>query len=1666
MQQSKLSILDLFEFHRKASRFSQPLNTKQQYPSSCTIPRPASKNYDVMTHTRYHARRHNRIKPMRGMLHLDIAQDMYESCGFEWLGSPNELSVHYSQSSFILFSMPSNGWNCWLHALILMATPDDYKTIVEKGLIDKCSFVHAYIQKHYAGLQYLFGAGLLMPYNSYCSGDYTQDELNKILERETPGLFGMDGHAYLKCSKGIDIRKQLTVSAKVLAQMIKDFPDYIGAKKYLLLGDDYIPLKAYRNYVQTWPERHSLMQIPASITPPRITLNPAQPLVVRPNPNPFVNNAYPSLAIDGGVLRFYPSNAGFCLAECTQMYMLLTTYPGSGIFFGLLEHISSSHQAYTLLDLDDNDIFFEVNPTPQVQAANLALYDRIVQRNDVSFRRHYNSRTLLHQSLATAHEVLSDLGIPFVNIADYNGTYNAIVVYQTGPTVFHCHLEMPILHELYYIERGPSAMTMPTMWCADDALTYDKAGVTKYPGLRNAIAGIRQLAYRVAGDSTMVTIEEIIYFITTHYNQTNNRNTSMVIEMQGEIVYANVPYAAGIKIDIYLKNNNGTHWERYIANSVPKSKKIMKDPDSLSVHSHDTVFDRPVMTVNLPRTLEDLAKVPLPDDDDDFSISTTVKTPVLKPEPSFDSVKYVRGGDGINRADKYYWFIDVPHHPGTYPFVLPSSEGGKVCHAEYYIENKIAKIRIHHPEGSYVQSHLGFVYATDRAGQADTTVNMLRIGDAVWKRTMQKGLPTTTQSTWVFAKQVINGHTRPVIETLNIKARSILRYAFLSHADRLSDYSKDSTKSVLDCQAFMKAVLKDDYDTGTLECATRLNKEVELLKDKITPEANKKVQHRSWYQRIIDVIPKEKVEYERARKRLQQIAPDYVSQLDAKYYFKRTTRAITYNMVKCSLLFGVSRTIYTQANKFCNKNLLSKIPFSPFTTPHHVSTIIKEQIFIPNRWSLKEIFYPCFNKPQNFKELLLKLSPIHRLQYVFSRLFGGEFITTEYMKYTHTEHRIKPFLKYGIAAFTTCLCTYGLYKFTTKLPSIISNKYVDYLFSRPLKWVHDILLKRASHYKQLRLQYGCLYCKGKTDSCWICDNAERTRVGKVGWIASDVGQELTAAKQCYPMHIDHRIKKDDLKKMTNYKKVITPDVPLIQIIEEAAERPIKETKVFKASITPNYLHDIKFNTVAPSTYAALLAMVTRQGTYPTQPDSEYLDKIGFLDIDIKFILQAIMTMKIPTEEEFLKTVHNSKRELYKRSLQAFHRCPKIRNTYDVFVKPGETGPNDVTKRKARVICNPDKSIVGPGTYANHLEMLVRKRYWLLRLEHDRLFAGWPKARRLIPFIHAMNAGSVRDQIEQVANTFKDPVLITLDIANYDASQSRKLFDLDFKIRRCLRILYALAGWNEKEIDEFMRFANSADADLRLYDKDNIHQPKVKRLSERILLAIFKAKQTTFSGDPLKTTLGNTERQLAIAFSIFKTAGIIDDVYAMASGDDMLILVERAVLNKALEALYAGYAKPGTTGTHGNGMILKEIMVNDNKGVFLSKTVILERIDGYIKVHYYREIERLIRTAEISVKATRENIPEDEFNYMITAQIEAQVKGDPVLAKVVHWRKKRLSHKKITKKNKTNFYKDPEALFKKETHTITHSNNAICAYYDEKYALLECAASPVDVLIRW
>jgi hypothetical protein len=704
----------------------------------------------------------------------------------------------------------------------------------------------------------------------------------------------------------------------------------------------------------------------------------------------------------------------------------------------------------------------------------------------------------------------------------------------------------------------------------------------------------------------------------------------------------------------------------------------------------------------------------------------------------------------------------------------------------------------------------------------------------------------------------------------------------------------------------------------------------------------------------------------------------------------------------------------------------------------------------------------------------------------------------------------------GYSFISSIISSYGTYKVLNSLIGHLGSRFRKFACSFSISLLVGIctysvlhLLKRALpsfHFvnpelslydktKSIRKGLGCQVCCGKFLHCRYCDYLPRkigstTQIIKQTIICGDLPSLCytianfefphhhrviegiskhtpqllaTMQKNRFPVPMDNTLQLSDTcpSKLNNYSGYTLPGFHTPeQMVEYIRTCAVKDIPMKNQTSLLSVYEDLRMNCIQPDIKSALTALFCRQGSYDVQPQSGYLDSIGFNYINKDLIIEAATNTLLVNSKDFIKQSEPRKRQIYQHSIDKFHDDPRLDNTYTVFAKAFEMAYK--TKR-GRIICGPSSKSKGITAWVNHNLIKIHKQYWRLLLDKDPLFKNVPHSRKIIPFIHGMSTSDIRLSLQTCFRTFKKLRMITLDIKGFDGSQNVQLLALDVAYHILVfRILCARMGFNYHQTESLLSHATTLEATLKLYIRDATMHYKIKKQSQRVLAAVFKAHQSVFSGNPYLTTLGNTNRQLRIIYALIQKCGLQDSVYAFASGDDMCIALEDDVYDTLISALNGCYAKEGTTGQYGSGMILKEIMTSTTSVKFLSKKLEVFGSGIDCTVEFYRDIPRFILTGG-SGKALP--IEPAMVNYMNTSQLESQCYGDPSLISHIEYRKKTMPHSKPSRRAWKIYLDNSEQHIINGIH-ITHENRDLskCLIRDQSYALLKSKAKTHEILL--
>jgi len=318
--------------------------------------------------------------------------------------------------------------------------------------------------------------------------------------------------------------------------------------------------------------------------------------------------------------------------------------------------------------------------------------------------------------------------------------------------------------------------------------------------------------------------------------------------------------------------------------------------------------------------------------------------------------------------------------------------------------------------------------------------------------------------------------------------------------------------------------------------------------------------------------------------------------------------------------------------------------------------------------------------------------------------------------------------------------------------------------------------------------------------------------------------------------------------------------------------------------------------------------------------------------------------------------------------------------YSLMVKSGEvyTSPNATfddgfilgVSERPRLIWNPSAS--GKGLI-NYLQGFV-----------------FPRLRQVCPeFVHGANSTVLKSMITSKVSRFTDPVSISLDGSAFDSTQFAELQDCVDR-----RFLHALLPYFEEILTKLVNkhhhhstpnvkelayqlveaaLCNKAQGFAVLPELANTGwclPPKFRAAARKALGAnignashehspyeVFVAEVTgtTFSGNPVKTTLGNTLR--SICYYKFLLKDFKNEL--MAAGDDVVIWVERADAPAAMHQIRMNTASNANAQTVGLGQIVKDIAMREWWDLdFCSKMFFYTKKSGFTML---RDIRKTLTT---------------------------------------------------------------------------------------------------------
>jgi len=309
---------------------------------------------------------------------------------------------------------------------------------------------------------------------------------------------------------------------------------------------------------------------------------------------------------------------------------------------------------------------------------------------------------------------------------------------------------------------------------------------------------------------------------------------------------------------------------------------------------------------------------------------------------------------------------------------------------------------------------------------------------------------------------------------------------------------------------------------------------------------------------------------------------------------------------------------------------------------------------------------------------------------------------------------------------------------------------------------HMIFVNWRTLYKRfvsLERSVSCNVCWLQNQNCVFCDHSTLTqrkvRGEHLPYVSFEQVECAVDRKRWFPMMLP-RSSLDDLygkSRWYNFRKIeLGPWFKNMNAyFDWCKQQPVKVTKGFRQSLLGKELKHIDPVSVEDTKVGGAWAMFKRQGARLMKPDPKYLDSLGMGVIDEKLWVRAQLEIEIPTFAQYLKQVPSEKRAKYQQSYERFLSGKKIQAKYSAFVKIGENGPYNKS-RKNRNIANPDDSILGVGGYMNHLVIKTTKRYIELLFAEHPYFSSWEEGRKQTFFVHAMKPSDLERAILEAARS--------------------------------------------------------------------------------------------------------------------------------------------------------------------------------------------------------------------------------------------------------------------------------------------------------------------------
>jgi hypothetical protein len=467
-----------------------------------------------------------------------------------------------------------------------------------------------------------------------------------------------------------------------------------------------------------------------------------------------------------------------------------------------------------------------------------------------------------------------------------------------------------------------------------------------------------------------------------------------------------------------------------------------------------------------------------------------------------------------------------------------------------------------------------------------------------------------------------------------------------------------------------------------------------------------------------------------------------------------------------------------------------------------------------------------------------------------------------------------------------------------------------------------------------------------TPSVTVLVNPKRYLCGKIG---EKFGSKIDAY-----YNNDEFFLKDTIENL--HKNVnIEFDKHPISIIREVTEheRYYKLTQYKATLLNPldsQIDKDYTYDFIMPTVSALIHALVTRQGAPTLVPNLSFMKQVRNSDVIKKFseVIRrqfANINFSELSFDHYLNGIEPAKRHMIKLGYAKFRRNGRLNPKVVIFVKNFEKIYADIEGKKklrARLINNPTaevKAILGHVAWSIQKCCLLVKSFIASCLPVSKRVAFSNKRYTINEYSHGENKESIENKLTIILSTFKDPVIISTDSSAHDAHQSTPALRLDSTIYDVfLMDLLARLGYTLHEALSIRTEINR----YRVPFSYNHHNMKKTAFTGNI-------NQTVYSGQPMRTSLGNTIRCLLININMAYNADFLEDYYTMQNGDDTIEIIEKHRLLDYIKAKTMTYGIGdqiyGPVKGHGCGMRIKEFRISQTYGEFCSRCIVYDKNAG-------------------------------------------------------------------------------------------------------------------------